>query len=59
MDENNGLDEYGYMEFYIGDEYGKVSIPNYQVISFSKAKDAVMEFIKTKSRPANIEWEEL
>lgn len=59
MDENNGLDAYGYMEFYIGDEYGKVNVPNYQVTSFSNAKDAVMEFVKTKSRPTNIEWEEL
>lgn len=59
MDENNGLNEYGYMEFYIGNEYEKVTVPNYQVTSFSKAKDAIMEFVKTKSRPTNLEWEEL
>lgn len=59
MGENNGLDEYGDMEFYLGDEYTKMLVPDYQVISFAQAKSTALEFFKTKTRPANIEWEEL
>lgn len=59
MDKNNGLYEYGNMEFYLGDEYSKMLVPNYQVISFAQAKSAALEFFNTKSRPTNIEWEEL
>ena len=59
MDESNGLDEYGNTEFYLGDKYTKLLRPNYQVVSFAKAKSAALEFLKTKSRPTNIEWMEL
>lgn len=59
MDESNGLDEYGYTEFYLGDECTELLRPNFQVVSFAKAKSAALEFFKTKSRPTNIEWMEL
>ena len=48
------------MEFYLGDKYHtKMIVPNYHVISFVQAKSAALEFFKTKSRPTNIEWDEL
>ena len=56
---NNGLDEMGDMIFYtaLGDK--TFLVPNYSVVMFEEAKQAAVEFFKTKKLPKSIEWEEL
>lgn len=56
---NNGLDETEDMIFYTDLGNKTFLAPNYSVVMFEEAKQAAVEFFKTKKLPQSIEWEEL
>lgn len=56
---NNNLDKNGDMIFYTALGNKTFLVPNYSVVMFEEAKQAAVEFFKTKNLPQCIEWEEL
>ncbi len=58
--QDTDLDEDGDSTFYTGSDSGEeVSVPNYAVLPFQMAVNAVKEFFETKEMPQSVDWEEL